>query len=103
MNMNFSTLDDIILDCERVFNKKIDPNSISIFIGKLTTYSKEMVEYLGWFDYMPEEYFDAVRFANDLIKSKQVMKINDPSNDILDEDGIWVLNPEDFMENCEEG
>ena len=100
MNMKFSMMDDILVDCERLFQCKIMPGSVSVFIGKLTTYSKEMVEYLGWFDSMPEQYFDAVKFATDLIESKQVIKLNDPSNDIFDEDGIWILNPDDFLESC---
>lgn len=99
---NLQTFDEIVAECERLFQRKIYPTSLSIYVGKLTTYSKELVEYLGWFDSMPEEYFNATKFAEDLLRDKQVIKLNDESNDILDENGIWILNPDDFLESCDD-
>jgi hypothetical protein len=96
------SFEEILDDCEILFEKKIDPTSISIFVGKLTTYAKEFAEYLGWFDTIPEVYFDATRFAEDLVKDHQVIKLNDPTNNVHDEDGIWILNPDDFDSECDD-
>ena len=29
-------------------------------------------------------------------------KLNDPTNNVHDEDGIWILNPDDFDSECDD-
>lgn len=94
-----SPLDVIVKDFSKVINKEVDPTSLDLFIGKLTTYAKEVAEYFGWLDEVPECYFNAKKFAEDLIESKQVFKLYGDPTDIEDEDGVWILNPDDFDES----
>jgi hypothetical protein len=91
--------ESLIKDCKKILGPSADINNVSIYLGKLTTYAKEVAEQLGWFDSLPEEYFDAIRFANDLIKDKQVLKVSALS--LNDENGIWILNPDDFLSKFE--
>lgn len=86
----------ILLDCERRFRRRIEPSELQLYIGKLATYAKETAEELGWFEQMPEAYFNAEKFATNLVEDGQAISIYDLSNDVNNENGVWVLNPDDF-------
>lgn len=96
--LNMTPLDNIVKDFSTVVEKEVDPTSLSIFVGKLTTYALETAEFLGWLEEIPERYFDAKRFARDLINQEEVYKLYGDPNDIEDEDGVWILNPDDFAD-----
>jgi hypothetical protein len=77
----------------------VSETAMALYVGSLVNYSWERAEEDELFPQgNPYVKFDPVQYANDLIEYGLVVQLVGKDNDIRDEDSVWLVNPDDFVE-----
>lgn len=100
--LNLRSLDYYCKLAERKLGVEIeDASKIDIHFGALTLYAVDFADESGWLDDNPYTIFDRESFAEDLLCDNEVVQLEGQVDNIWDENGVWITNPETLRE-CKE-